>query len=230
MDVGPIGFGFAPRALLAAMAGIQHRLQHPVAHRRRQRPAQPRRRGALQAQRDGAARQAQRPRDLPVAGAALVLQAQNLSYATHRHSLGWHRSPRSSLADKQSAEHRPAVERLPPLLGVADFKSEWPRSNRNQWPTSFRNRRPTSPGICNSDEFNTLHGLLRHQASTLWEFLASEFELACAVEPGKGLDYLAARHSFSLSFETPKEIRPSKSLIDAVQLGKDKLAQEFRTF
>src|SRR5487761_419283 len=148
MDVGPIGFGFAPRALLAAMAGIQHRLQHPVAHRRRQRPAQPRRRGALQAQRDGAARQAQRPRDLPVAGAALVLQAQNLSYATHRHSLGWHRSPRSSLADKQSAEHRPAVERLPPLLGVADFKSEWPRSNRNQWPTSFRNRRPTSPGIC----------------------------------------------------------------------------------
>jgi uncharacterized protein (DUF736 family) len=32
---------------------------------------------------------------------------------------------------------------------VADFKSEWPRSNRNQWPTSFRNRRPTSPGICN---------------------------------------------------------------------------------
>jgi hypothetical protein len=41
-----------------------------------------------------------------------------------------------------------AAERLPPLLGVADFKSEWPRSNRNQWPTSFRNRRPTSPGIC----------------------------------------------------------------------------------
>jgi hypothetical protein len=31
---------------------------------------------------------------------------------------------------------------------VADFKSEWPRSNRNQWPTSFRDRRPTSSGIC----------------------------------------------------------------------------------
>jgi hypothetical protein len=35
-----------------------------------------------------------------------------------------------------------------PLPRVADFKSEWPRSNRNQWPTSFRDRRPTSPGIC----------------------------------------------------------------------------------
>ncbi len=44
--------------------------------------------------------------------------------------------------------HRPAVERLPPLSGgEADFRLEWPRSNRNQWPTSFRNRRPTSPGI-----------------------------------------------------------------------------------
>jgi hypothetical protein len=32
-------------------------------------------------------------------------------------------------------------------LGVADFKSEWPRSTRNQWPTSFRNRWPTFPGI-----------------------------------------------------------------------------------
>src|SRR6516162_7652511 len=30
---------------------------------------------------------------------------------------------------------------------MADFKSEWPRSNRNQWPTLFRNRWPTSPGI-----------------------------------------------------------------------------------
>ena len=30
---------------------------------------------------------------------------------------------------------------------MADFKSEWPRSNRNQWPTSVRNRWPTSPGI-----------------------------------------------------------------------------------
>ena len=30
---------------------------------------------------------------------------------------------------------------------VADFKSEWPTSNRNQWLTSFRNRWPTSPGI-----------------------------------------------------------------------------------
>ena len=38
---------------------------------------------------------------------------------------------------------------MPPLPGVADFKSEWPGSNRNQWPTSFRNRWPTSSGIRN---------------------------------------------------------------------------------
>ena len=49
--------------------------------------------------------------------------------------------------DEQSAVSRPAVERSPPFHRVADFTSEWPRSNRNQWPTSFRNRRPTSPGI-----------------------------------------------------------------------------------
>jgi hypothetical protein len=30
---------------------------------------------------------------------------------------------------------------------VADFKSEWPRLNRNQWPPSFRKQWPTSPGI-----------------------------------------------------------------------------------
>ena len=56
--------------------------------------------------------------------------------------------PRSSFLTSRAPRIRPAVERLPPLPGVADIKSEWPRSNRNQWPTSFRNRRPTSPGIC----------------------------------------------------------------------------------
>jgi len=35
MDVGPIRLGLAPRALLPAVAGIQHRLQHAVAQRRR---------------------------------------------------------------------------------------------------------------------------------------------------------------------------------------------------
>src|SRR3954470_3008948 len=59
--------------------------------------------------------------------------------------------------DEQSAVHRPAVERLPPLTGVADFRSEWPRSDRNQWPTSFRNRRPTSPGIRSTDQCRLSH-------------------------------------------------------------------------
>ena len=130
MDMGPIGLGLAPLALLAAVAGIQHRLQHAVGQRRRQRPAQPRRRDPLQGQRHGAARQAQRAGDRPVAGAALVLQAQDLAYASHRHSLGWHRSPRSSFLTSRRPMHRPAVERLPPLrggrlqIGMAEIKSE----------------------------------------------------------------------------------------------------------
>ena len=149
MDIDPIGLGLAPRALLAAVAGIQHRLQHAIGQRRRQRPAQPRCGGALQAQPDGAARQAQRPGNLPVARPA-VLQAQDLAYASHRHSLGWHRSPRSSFLTSRAPCAAQRSSACHPFPGVADFKSEWPRSNRNQWPTSFRNRRPTSPGICSS--------------------------------------------------------------------------------
>ena len=130
MDVGPIGLGLAPLALLAAVAGIQHRLQHPVGQRRRQRPAQARRRGPLQGQRDGAARQAQRAGDLPVAGAAFVLQAQDLAYASHRHSLGWHRSPARhcltsrapSTAQRSSACHPSRGGRL--QIGMAEIKSE----------------------------------------------------------------------------------------------------------
>jgi hypothetical protein len=59
VDMGPIGLGLAPRALLAAVSGIQHRLQHAVGQRRRQRPAQARRRDTLQGQRHRAARDAQ---------------------------------------------------------------------------------------------------------------------------------------------------------------------------
>src|SRR5215472_5155894 len=51
----------------------------------------------LQRHRDGAARDAQRPGDLAVAGATFVFEPQDLAYSSHRHSLGWHRSPRSSL-------------------------------------------------------------------------------------------------------------------------------------
>jgi len=36
--------------------------------------------------------EAQRSGDLPITRPA-VLQAQDLAYASHRHSLGWHRSP-----------------------------------------------------------------------------------------------------------------------------------------
>ncbi len=81
-----------------------------------------------------------------------------------------------------------------------------------------------------ADELSGLHGLLRHRASALWDFLAAEFELACAVEPGKGLEYLVSRHSFALSFETAKPVKIPKSLVDAIPLGKEKLEHEFRSF
>jgi hypothetical protein len=81
-----------------------------------------------------------------------------------------------------------------------------------------------------SDEMNALHGLLRHRASQLWDFLVAEFDLASGVEPGKGLEYLAARHSFALSFETPEQVTLPQSVTDAVRSGQDKLAEEFRSF
>jgi hypothetical protein len=39
---------------------------------------------------------------------------------------------------------------------VADFKSEWPRLNRNRWPTSFRNQWPTCSGISNRHSFRLI--------------------------------------------------------------------------
>jgi hypothetical protein len=82
-----------------------------------------------------------------------------------------------------------------------------------------------------SGEINALHGLLHHRASRLWDFLASEFELASGVEPGKGLEYLAARHSFAFSFEHPHPVRLPKSVTDAAHSGnKEKLVEEFHSF
>ena len=147
MDIGPIGLRLAPRALLTAVAGKQHRLQHAVGQRRRQWPAQTRRRDPLQRQRDGAAREAQRPRDLTIGRATFVFEPQDLAYSSHRHSLGWHRSPRLSSPRQAELRVPPSGRALATPPRVADFKSEWPRSNRNQRPTSFRNRWPTSAGI-----------------------------------------------------------------------------------
>ena len=130
MDIGPIGLGLAPCALLVAMAGIQHRLEHPVGQRRRQRPAQIRRRGTLHGQRDGAAREAQRSGDLPVAGAAFVLEAQDLAYSSHRHSLGWHRSPTRRFQRRAERRAPPSGRALATLpggrlqIGMAEIKSE----------------------------------------------------------------------------------------------------------
>jgi hypothetical protein len=80
------------------------------------------------------------------------------------------------------------------------------------------------------EEMSEIHGLLRHRVSALWDFLSSEFELACGVEPGRGLEYLASRHSFAFSFEAPEPVKIPKSLTDAIHADKEKLEREFRSF
>ena len=131
MDVRPIRLGLAPHAALTAGAGVEHRLQHPVAQRCRQRPAQRRRRKTVEGHRHCAARNPQRSGDRPVRRAAFMLETQDLAYPSHRHSLGWHRLPHSSWPRRAQEPSRPAVERSPPLpgvaelqIGMAEFKSE----------------------------------------------------------------------------------------------------------
>jgi hypothetical protein len=96
----------------ARPVGCHGRFQHTVAQRRRQRPAQTRCRDALQGRRHPAARDAQRSGDRPVGCTTCMLAAQDLPYSSHRHSLGWHRSPRSLLS-------RRAERRAPPRRSSA---------------------------------------------------------------------------------------------------------------
>jgi hypothetical protein len=93
VDKGPVRLGLAPHPLLAAGAGIEHRLEHAVAQRRRKWPRQAGRGDAIEGQRHRAAGDPQGSDDRPVGGAALVLEPQDLPYASHRHPLGWHPAP-----------------------------------------------------------------------------------------------------------------------------------------
>src|SRR5713226_3788538 len=115
---------YVPRTALGAGAGIEHRLQHSLTQRRRQRPAKLRRGKAIKGRGHRAARNPQRSSNRPVCGTAFVLEAQDLSYASHRHSLGWHRSPRSSFL-------RRAESRAPPSGRAIATPQGWPTSNRN---------------------------------------------------------------------------------------------------
>src|SRR3954463_8952690 len=76
-----------------------------------------------------------------------MLQTQDLSYASHRYSLGWHRLPPPSLVRDEQEPADPSSDRATATRRVADFKSGWPTSRRNRWPASSRNRWPTCPGI-----------------------------------------------------------------------------------
>ncbi len=126
MDVRPFRLGLASRAALGARAGIQHRLQHSLTQRRRQRPAKLRRGKAIEGHGHRAARNPQRSGNRSVRRTAFVLEAQDLSYASHRHSLGWHRSPRSSFLRRAESRAPPSGRAIATPQG---------------WPTSFRNGR-----------------------------------------------------------------------------------------
>jgi hypothetical protein len=125
MHMRPVRLGLAPEALLGAGAGIQHRLEHAIAQRLRERPRQTGRGDAIEGERHRAAGNPQRSADRPVGGAASVLEPQDLSYASHRHPLGWHRLPRPSLVrDGQEAADPPSGRATATLKG-------WPTSHRN---------------------------------------------------------------------------------------------------
>jgi hypothetical protein len=63
---------------------------------------------------------------------------------------------------------------------VADFKSEWPSSNRNRGPTSFRNQWPACSGI--STELGK--ALDRTTPAEIREIVATAIRL-CVPQPGQ---------------------------------------------
>src|SRR4051795_1627265 len=157
------GSPLPPETLPGAGAGIEHALEHAVAQRLRQRPGETRRGETLEREGHRAAGDAERSRDRPVARPAGMLQTQDLSYASHRYSLGWHRLPHPSLVRDEQEPADPSSDRATATRRVADFKSGWPTSRRNRWPASSRNRWPTCPGI----------STLRQLASSTASFLAA---------------------------------------------------------
>jgi hypothetical protein len=124
MDVRPIRLGLAPHAALAAGAGIEHRLQHPVAQRCRQRPMKLRRRKPIEGHGYRAARNPQRsaiarsvaPHSCLRRRISRTRRIDTLSAgigSPTRHGFDEHRSPP---AQRSSDRH--------PFPG-------WPTSNRN---------------------------------------------------------------------------------------------------
>src|SRR5262249_33669358 len=79
---------------------------------------------AFEGERHRTARNAKRAGNPSFGHAALVLEAQDLSYSSHRHSLGWHRLPRLSIPTTSKRRlPDPAVEQQRHPQGAADFKS-----------------------------------------------------------------------------------------------------------
>jgi hypothetical protein len=125
-------FGFATQAVQRARAGIQHRFQYSVGQRCWQRPGKLGSRRALDGECHRAARDANRSGNRSLGRATLVLEAQDLSYTSHRHSLGWHRLPRPSFPHhEQKAAPSPSGRPTAPpskggrlQIGMAEIKSE----------------------------------------------------------------------------------------------------------
>src|SRR6266702_3742196 len=86
---------------------------------------------------------------MPIDRATLLFEAQDLSYSRiDTLSAGIGSPPSFSRRAKPVPNQRSGDEAT---SRVADFKSEWPRSNRKRWATSFGNQWPTCSGISTSD-------------------------------------------------------------------------------
>ena len=140
MDVGPIGLCLGPGALLTVVTAYRI-----ASSTRSVRPAD--------AARCNVSPTVLRARlsDRTIArsvAATFVLEAQNLPYSTHRHSLVWHRSPRLP-SQRRAGGRRPLSDRAArhPRAheGVAgSVRNRWPASYRKQWPLPLESAPPAT--------------------------------------------------------------------------------------
>src|SRR5215472_3514865 len=124
MDIGPIGLRLAPRTLLAAVAGIQHCLQHTNGQRR---PAAATRSNVSATVLSATLSDRAISRSLAPPSCFRRRISRTRRIDTLSAGIG---PPARHDGDEQSADYHPAVERLPPSkggrlqIGMAEIKSE----------------------------------------------------------------------------------------------------------
>jgi hypothetical protein len=110
MDMGPTGAGLATRSLCMARAGVKRCLQHPVGHCHWQPPAQLHCAAIRPRVSATVVRATLIERAIARSVTPLALEAQDLAYPSHRHSLGWHQLPGPLWPQRAAEPSRPVVE------------------------------------------------------------------------------------------------------------------------